>query len=82
MDYDIAPLPSPDGMTVRPVAVYRAAMSVNSKAKNFKEGAQAFLAYDSVLRMGKAERSSAQAAPRSKVLRLVQTNRRFDCMNG
>jgi len=37
MDYDIAPLPSPDGMTVMPVAVYTAAMSVNSKAKNLRK---------------------------------------------
>jgi multiple sugar transport system substrate-binding protein len=44
MDYDIAPLPSPDGKTVMPVAVYTAAMAVNAKAKN-KEGAQKFLAY-------------------------------------
>jgi multiple sugar transport system substrate-binding protein len=44
MDYDIAPLPSEDGKTVAPVAVYTAAMSVNAKAKN-KEGAEKFLAY-------------------------------------
>ena len=34
MQYDIVPMPSPDGKTVMPVAVYCAAMSVNAGAKD------------------------------------------------
>ena len=34
VEYDIAPLPSEDGKTVMPVAVYTACMSVNAKAKD------------------------------------------------
>ncbi|HEY6813114.1 MAG TPA: sugar ABC transporter substrate-binding protein, partial [Propionibacteriaceae bacterium] len=42
VDYDIAPMPSVDGKTVMPVAIYTAAMSVNAKAKD-KDAAQRFL---------------------------------------
>jgi multiple sugar transport system substrate-binding protein len=42
VDYDIAPLPSEDGKTVMPVAIYTAAMSVNAKAKD-KDAALRFL---------------------------------------
>ncbi len=40
--YDIAPMPSEDGKTIMPAAVYCAAMSVNTKAKD-KQAALMFL---------------------------------------
>ena len=42
LQYDIAPMPSEDGKTVMPVAVYTAAMSVNTGAKN-RDAALVFL---------------------------------------
>ena len=42
VDYDIAPLPSEDGKTVMPVAIYTKAMSVNAQAKD-KDAALRFL---------------------------------------
>ena len=42
VDYDIAPMPSEDGKTVMPVAIYTKAMSVNAQAKD-KDAALRFL---------------------------------------
>jgi multiple sugar transport system substrate-binding protein len=43
LQFDIAPMPSDTGKDIKPVAVYTAAMSVNTDAKN-KEGALKFMA--------------------------------------